>query len=76
MDLNKLRELRKRQEKDALYMGSLIGKSSSSYLRKENGTGTFTPDEISAISVDLGFTPEQTAYIFLDTGLRKRNLFG
>lgn len=75
MDMNMLRVVRKSQNKDARYMGMLIGKSASSYTRKENGTGCFTPEEISDISVDLGFTPEQTAYIFLDTGLRKCNLF-
>ena len=75
MDLNMLRSVRRKQHKDAQYMGDLIGKSPETYLRKENGTGSFTPDEISIISVDLGLTPEQTAYIFLDTGLRKCNLF-
>ena len=75
MDLNMLRSIRRSQHKDARYMGNLIGKSRSAYTRKENGTGTFTPEEMSTISVDLGFTPEQTAYIFLDTGLRISNIF-
>lgn len=75
MDLNMLRILRKQQHKNAKYMGKVIRKTESSYTRKERGIGQFTPDEISEISMDLGLTPEQTSYIFLDVGLRKCNLF-
>ncbi|MFZ3131277.1 MAG: helix-turn-helix transcriptional regulator [Desulfosporosinus sp.] len=69
MNCIELKFARMRNRKTQENMAEVIGKSPSSYSMKELGKVAFSPDEIIAVSLNLGFTAEQINDIFFDGNL-------
>lgn len=65
MNTNELRGQRIRQGKSAGYMAKVIGKSEKTYRNKESGICKWEYGEVRAIQKDMGFSTEQTDFIFL-----------
>ncbi len=69
MNRNELRAERVKKRRSIGYMAKLIGKSYSSWQKKENGDVEFTSDEIALIANDLELTPSKVNLIFFDSKL-------
>lgn len=78
MNTNELRSERVRKGRSIGYMANLIGKSYSSWQKKENGSVEFTTDEIALVANDLELSPAKINAIFFDSKLlfgKKRSSF-
>lgn len=69
MDGRMLKAKRIEQKKSVEYMARLIGKSPSSYQKKERGEVSFSRDEMIAISNDLCLSPAEFNAVFCDSKL-------
>ena len=69
MNLRELKAERIKQNKDVRYMARIIGKSCSSYQKKERGEIGFSPTEMTAIAVDFGMSFSLFNKVFFDEKL-------
>lgn len=72
MNTNELKSERIRKGRSISYMARLIGRSYSTWQKKEKGSVEFTAEEIAIVSNDLDLSPAKMNDIFFDSKL----LFG
>lgn len=72
MDKLKLQYKRKCKEQTCKDMGDLIGRSETTYRKKETGEIKFTPEEVVKIAKHLDLTSSEVNEIFFDGNLPER----
>lgn len=70
MNTSELKAERIRQNKSVENMAMVIGKTPDTYAKKERGEVKFSPEEITAVSNDLGLDIDKFNAIFFDGKLR------